>query len=137
LPSTSRAIAARIHPDLNHAGSEPDELIARRVLTVPILHTWSSADPNVCGATPMTCSLRDGSTKTLGSADCAHEPMRIAVAGAGARFRNLRLCVSPDTAPGSCATHVPTTKNGVNTDPAEAADYLATVLAWARARLAD
>jgi hypothetical protein len=131
------AISARVHPELAKAGNEPDQLIARGELTVPILHVWSSADPNTCGSTPMTCSLRDGSTKTLGSADCAHEPMRIAVAGAGSKFRNLRLCVSPDTAPGSCATHVSTTKNGTNTDPAEAADYNATVLAWAKARLAD
>ena len=77
------AISARVHPELAKAGNEPDQLIARGALTVPILHVWSSADPNTCGSTPMTCSLRDGSTKTLGSADCAHEPMRIAVAGAG------------------------------------------------------
>ena len=104
----------------------------------PILHVWSSGDPNVCGSLPMTCTLRDGSTKTLGSADCAHEPLRIAVAAAGPRFRNMRLCVSPDDAPGSCATHVSTTKDGrLNTDPAEPADYLSAVIGWVDARLAD
>jgi hypothetical protein len=130
-------IAARLHPALSRPKNEPDLLIARGDLTVPILHTWSSADPNVCGSTPMTCPLRDGSTKTLGSADCAHEPMRIAVAGAGPKFRNLRVCVSPNASPGSCATHVVTSRNGTNTDPAEPADYLSVVVDWIHARLAD
>ena len=42
------------------------------------------ADPNVCGDTPMTCTLADGSTTTMGSTDCSHEPIRRAIAGQGA-----------------------------------------------------
>jgi hypothetical protein len=63
--------------------------------------------------------------------------MRIAVAGAGPKFRNLRLCVSPAASPGSCATHVVTSRNGTNTDPAEPADYLSVVVDWIHARLGD
>ena len=133
------AIAARLHPALTPVKNQPDLLIARGDLTVPILHTWSRADPNVCGDTPMTCTLADGSTTTMGSADCSHELIRHAIAGlgAGSRFRNLRLCVSPADAPGSCATHVVSNKDGTNTDPAEPADYNAAILAWVHSRLGD
>ena len=133
------AIAARLHPSLTRPKNQPDLLIARGDLTVPILHTWSRADPNVCGDTPMTCTLADGSTTTMGSADCSHELIRDAIAGlgAGSKFRNLRLCVSPADAPGSCATHVVSNKDGTNTDPAEPADYNAAILAWVHSRLGD
>ena len=132
-------IAARLHPALTREKNQPDLLIARGDLTVPILHTWSRADPNVCGDTPMTCPLADGSTATLGSADCSHELIRAAIAGlgAGSRSRNMRLCVSPADAPGSCATHVVSNKNGTNTDPAEPADYNAAIMDWVHARLTD
>ena len=63
--------------------NQPDKLVARGDLTVPILHTWSRADPNVCGAAPMSCPLRDGTTVTMGAADCVHEPLRAAIAGLG------------------------------------------------------
>ena len=65
-----RAAPSRARPATKN---QPDLLIARGDLTVPILHTWSRADPNVCGDTPMTCTLADGSTTTMGSADCSHE----------------------------------------------------------------
>ena len=107
---------------------------------MPFLHTWSRADPNVCGAAPVSCPLRDGSSANMGAADCIHEPVRAAIASLGpsSRSRNLRLCVSPAASPGSCATHVVTNKDGgVNTDPAEAADYLATIMDWVHARLGD
>ncbi len=133
------AIAARLHPSLTRVKNQPDLLIRRGDLTVPILHTWSRADPNVCGDTPMTCTLADGSTTTMGSADCSHELIRDAIAslGSGSKFRNLRLCVSPADAPGSCATHVVSNKDGTNTDPAEPADYNAAILAWVHSRLGD
>jgi hypothetical protein len=133
------AIAARLHPALTREKNQPDLLIARGDLTVPILHTWSRADPNVCGDTPMTCPLPDGSTTTLGSADCSHELIRRAIAGlgAGSKSRNLRLCVSPAADPGSCATHVVTNKTTPNTDPAEAADYVGTIMDWVHTRLGD
>ena len=133
------AIAARLHPGLTRPLNQPDLLISRGDLAVPFLHTWSRADPNVCGDTPMTCTLADGSTTTMGSADCSHELIRSAIAGLGpgSRSRNLRLCVSPADAPGSCATHVVTNNTGPNTDPAEAADYRATIMDWVHSRLGD
>jgi hypothetical protein len=133
------AIQARMQYQLADTNNEPDKLVTRGNLTVPLLHTWSRADPNVCGDTPMTCPLRDGTTKPLGAADCAHEPLRAAIAGLGAssRSRNLRVCVSPASAPGSCATHVVTNKDTPNTDPAEPADYNGAILDWVHARLGD
>ena len=103
------------------------------------MQTWSSADPNVCGATPMSCPLRDGTTKTMGAADCVHEPLRAAIAGlgAGSKSLNLRVCVSPASSPGSCATHVVTNKDTPNTDPAAPADYNAAIMDWVHARLGD
>jgi hypothetical protein len=138
-PEAIAAIRARVQYQLADIKNEPDKLVSRGELTVPLLHTWSSADPNVCGSTPMSCPLRDGTTATLGAGDCIHEPLRAAIAalGPGSKSRNLRVCVSPATNPGSCATHVVTNKNGTNTDPAEAADYNATILDWVHARLGD
>jgi hypothetical protein len=138
-PEALAAIRARTQYQLADIENEPDKLVSRGELTVPLLHTWSSADPNVCGATQMSCPLRDGSTKTMNSADCVHEPLRAAIAGLGpsSKSRNLRLCVSPADNPGSCATHVVTSRNGTNTDPAEAADYNSTILNWVHARLGD
>jgi hypothetical protein len=49
----------------------------------------------------------------------------------------MRLCVSPAEAPGSCATHVVTNKDGTNTDPAQPANYNAAIMDWAHARLGD
>jgi hypothetical protein len=131
------AIQARMQYELADIKNEPDKLVSRGELTVPLLHTWSSADPNVCGATPMSCPLRDGSTATLGAANCAHEPLRAAIAGLGpgSKSRNLRVCVSPESEPGSCATHVVTNKDTPNTDPAEPADYNGAILDWVHARL--
>jgi hypothetical protein len=75
----------------------------------------------------------------MGAADCAHEPLRAAIAaqGAGSKSRNMRLCVSPDSDPGSCATHVVTNKDTPNTDPSEPADYNAAITDWVHARLGD
>jgi hypothetical protein len=138
-PGALAAIQARMQFQLADIENESDKLVSRGQLTVPLLHTWSRADPNVCGATPMSCPLRDGSATTLGAADCAHEPLRAAIAGLGpgSRSRNLRVCVSPASAPGSCATHVVTNKDGTNTDPAEPADYNGTILDWVHTRLGD
>jgi hypothetical protein len=138
-PGVLAAIQARTQYQLADIKNEPDKLVSRGELTVPLLHTWSRADPNVCGATPMSCPLRDGSSVPLGAADCAHEPLRAAIAGLGpgAKSRNLRVCVSPASAPGSCATHVVTNKNGTNTDPAEPADYNGAILDWVHTRLGD
>src|SRR5215213_9598869 len=133
------AIQARTQYQLAKIENEPDKLVARGNLTVPLLHTWSRADPNVCGATPMSCPRRDGTTVTLGAADCAHEPLRAAIAGlgAGSKSMNLRVCVSPDASPGSCATHVVTNKDALNTDPGVPADFDAAIMNWVHARLGD
>jgi hypothetical protein len=138
-PAAIAAIRARTQFQLADVNNEPDKLVSRGDLTVPLLHTWSSADPNVCGATPMSCPLRDGTTVTMGAADCVHEPLRAAIAGLGpgSKSRNLRVCVSPAGQPGSCATHVVTNKETPNTDPASPADYNGAILDWVHARLGD
>ena len=76
---------------------------------------------------------------TKGAAECAHEPLRaeILAKGAATRSRDLRVCVSTTEEPGGCTVHVVTGRNGVNTDPAEASNYNATIMDWVHARLAD
>lgn len=137
-PEQIAAIRARAQWQLAKIENEPDKLVTRGNLTVPLVHTWSSADPNVCGATPMSCPLRDGSTQTLGSADCIHEPLRAAIAGLepSSRSLNLRVCVTPQGGE-PCATHVVTNRNRLNTDPGAPADYNGAIFDWVQARLAD
>jgi hypothetical protein len=119
------AVGARLHPDLTNRDNQPDKLVRRGALTVPLMHVWSRGDNNQCGETPMSCPMRDGATRTLGSVDCHHEQLRAAIAAEepSSRSRNLRLCVSPPGGrQGSCPKHSPTTDDLTNTDPAEAAD---------------
>ena len=47
------------------------------------------------------------------------------------------MCVSTTDDPGGCTVHVVTAKHGVNTDPAEAPDYNATIMNWVHDRLGD
>jgi hypothetical protein len=133
------AVKARIHPDVTDLNNEPDLLLARAAITAPILHVWSRGDNNTCGQQPMVCPQRDGSTPTLGSTDCVHEPVRrvIAAQGSNTKSLNMRLCVSPPTNPGSCSVHTPTNDENVNTDPGFPADYNTAAMDWVRARLAD
>jgi hypothetical protein len=133
------AIKARTQFELANINNEPDKLVKTGALTVPVLHVWNTNDMNTCGATPMSCPMRDGTTQTLGSAQCAHSPLRkeILAKGPSSRSRDLRVCVSTTDDPGGCTVHVVTAKHGVNTDPAEAPDYNATIMSWVRARLAD
>jgi hypothetical protein len=133
------AVAQRLHPTLTTKGNQPDELVSRGELTVPMLHVWNRADTVSCGATPMQCPLRDGSSITLGAGDCHHEPMRRAIAalGPGSKSVNMQLCVSPATNPGTCRVHTPTNDDLTNTDPAWPADYNGAAMDWVRARLAD
>jgi hypothetical protein len=133
------AIRARTQFELRDIKNEPDKLVKSDRLTVPVLHVWNRNDVNTCGSVQMNCPLRDGTTQTLGSAQCAHEPLRaeILAKGASTKSRDLRVCVSTTDEPGGCTVHVVTGKNGVNTDPAEAADYNGTIMTWVRARLAD
>jgi hypothetical protein len=138
-PARAAAIAARVHPDLANIDNEPDKLVASGRLTVPILHIWNHGDRNTCGSTPISCPLRDGSHMTLGITDCIHEPMRrvIAALGPGSRSMNFPVCVDNDDTP-DCSLHVVTTRIHLrNTDPATPAYYLAAIMSWVHARLAD
>jgi hypothetical protein len=136
-PARLSAIAARVHPDLADPANEPDKVVASGVFTVPIMHIWNHGDSNTCGAAPVECPLRDGTTTTLGITDCIHEPLRRAIdaEGAASRSRNLPLCVDND-ATLDCSTHVVTNKVGlVNTDPASPSDYLTAIMGWVHSRL--
>jgi hypothetical protein len=133
------AVAARIHPDLANVDNEPDKLVSTGRLTVPILHLWNHGDQNTCGAPPVACPMRDGSTLTLGYTDCIHEPMRRAIAAEGpaSRSLNLPVCVDADPVP-DCSVHVTANRAGLtNTDPSSPADYVGAIVTWLHARLAD
>jgi hypothetical protein len=133
------AIAARVHPDIANIDNEADKLVADGRLTVPVIHIWNHGDQNTCGAPPVTCPLRDGTSVTLGYTDCIHEPMRRAIAAEGptSRSHNLPVCVTPNGGD-PCSVHVVTTKpNAVNTDPQTPADFLSVITDWIHARLAD
>jgi hypothetical protein len=132
-------IEQRLHLVLTQRTNQPDFLVKRRNLDVPILHVWNQGDNNTCGSQPMQCPMRDGSTVTMGSTDCMHEPMRAAIAGLGpnTKSRNMRLCVGPATDPGSCSVHTPTNDDLVNTDPAFPADYNTAAMDWVDGLLGD
>lgn len=133
-------VKMRLHPTLTTQGNQPDQLVSRGELTVPILHVWNQNDHVSCGATPMQCPLRDGTTITLGAGDCHHEPMRRAIAalGAGSKFVNMRLCASKPANPGTCTVHTPTNNDDlVNTNPEWPADYNTAIISWVDARLQD
>jgi hypothetical protein len=138
-PARTGAIAKRVHPDLANIDNEADKLVSTGRLTVPLLHIWNHGDQNTCGAPPVACPLRDGSTVTLGYTDCIHEPMRRAIAAQGptSRSMNLSLCVDADPV-ADCSVHVVTNKAGLtNTDPASPPDYLTTIIGWVDQRLTD
>jgi hypothetical protein len=139
-PAAAPLITARWHSGISNPANQPDMIVADGRLTVPVMQVWNHGDHNVCGQTPMLCELRDGSTITIGSADCVHEPMRLAIEaqGASSRSANLAVCVDDPSRTGTCDRHVVTTSaTAVNTDPAAPADYNAFVLDWVGARLAD
>jgi hypothetical protein len=128
------AIKARIHPELGNPANQADRLVSSGRLTVPIAQVWSHGDPWGCGAAPMVCPLRDGSTVVLGSTDCMNEPLRRAIAAQGPSSRSLSLglCVNA-----GCNAHVVTSPAGTNTDPNAPADYNGALLAWVQDRLGD
>ena len=138
-PAQTAIIGQRIDPDVANVDNEADKLVSSGRLTVPILHIWNHGDKNTCGAAPVVCPLRDGTTRTMGNTDCSHEPLRAAIAAQGptSRSMNLPVCVDTDTTP-DCSLHVVTPHDGlVNTDPASPADYDTAALHWIDARLAD
>ena len=138
-PEAVELVPQRFHPGIADPANRPDLLVAEGRLTVPILHVWNHGDPNVCGPQPMSCTLPNGAVVTLGSADCAHEPMRVAIAAQGpsSRSANLALCVDNPARVGACDKHVVSNADLVNTDPSAPADYNAAILAWMGLRLAD
>jgi hypothetical protein len=120
-------------------GNQPHALVADGRLTVPVMQVWSRGDAGQCGDTPMTCPLPDGTTITMGSVDCLHEPLRAAIAAQGptTRSANMRLCVD-GAKPGNCDPHTPTNSPGaVNTDPAFPGDFNPVIMDWVHARMAD
>lgn len=133
------AVQARLDTDIVDPANQPDRLVADGRLTVPILQVWDRGDFGQCGETPMACPLPDGSTVTLGSVDCMHEPLKEAIdaQGPAGRSLNMRLCVDGPK-PGDCDLHTPTNNaNSVNTDPAWPADFDPVIMAWVDARLAE
>jgi len=129
----------RLHPDIANPANEVDKLVSSGRLTVPLLQVWSRNDSNeLCGAKPMLCPLRNGSSVTMAGADCAQEPLRAAIAAAGAasHSESLRLCVDNDATP-DCSLHQVTIYGGLtNTNPAAPSDYLTAIMSWVDARLA-
>lgn len=136
----AEVLPSRFHPDIASPANQPHLLVADGRLTVPMLHTWSRQDPNVCGGTMMACPLPDGSSPAMMSADCAHEPLRAAIDGQGpsSRSLNLRLCVDDPAKPAPCDKHVVANNAALrNTEPGIPAEYLPVMHDWVRARLAD
>jgi hypothetical protein len=87
----------------------------------------------------MQCPLANGTTVTMGSVVCMHEPLRAAIAAEGPTSHsfNMRLCVDGPK-PGNCDLHTPTNSPGaVNTDPAFPADFTPVIIDWVHTRMAD
>ncbi len=137
---TAAIVPTRFDADIANPSNQPDLILADGRFTVPTMHVWDHGDPNVCGYTPIVCPRRDGTSVTMGSADCAHEPMRAAIVAQGptSRSSNLAICVDNPARVGDCDTHVPTgSGTRVNTDPSFPADYNGVVLTWVHQRMAD
>jgi hypothetical protein len=134
--------SARWAPEISDPANQPDLLVSRGELSVPILHVWNKGDQNTCGNTPMTCPLRDGSTPTLWSATCGHTPLALAIAAlpASQHSFSVGLCVNASKTDGNpCDRHVLTTSRSVRNDttisPAYPADFLPVGVQWVLARL--
>ncbi len=138
-PDSTAIVQKRFALEIGDTDNEPDKLVSRGQLTVPLLHIWNHGDTNTCGSTPMQCPLRNGSVVTMGATDCNHQPLAAAIAaeGPGSRSMNLPVCVDDDATP-NCSLHVVSTHAGLtNTDPASPANYVAAVVAWINTRLSD
>lgn len=137
---TGAPVLARIDPEIADFDNQPDLLVSTGRLTVPVLHVWNHHDTNSCGDTPMPCPLRDGSTPTMASGDCRHEPLRLAIEAQGpsSRSENLAVCVEGKDTTMTCDRHVVTSGRFTNSDLASApADYQGAIMTWVHARLAD
>lgn len=133
-------VQQRLHPEIGTEANQPHHLVEDGRLTVPLLQVWSIGDSGQCGTTPITCPLPDGSTPTMGSVDCMHEPLRAAIAGSGiGGSANMRLCVDNANQPGTCDRHVPSndTSGLTNTIGPWPADFQTAMMGWVTDRLAD
>jgi hypothetical protein len=138
-PTQAAIIQQRLDPQIGDPNNEIDRLVASGQLTVPLLHIWNHGDVNTCGAAPMLCPLRDGTSVTMGNTDCDHQPLAAAITAEGptSASKNLPVCVDADATP-DCSLHVVTPHAGLtNTDPASPADYNGAAIAWIDARLLD
>lgn len=139
--SRGQAVLGRIDPEIGKLDNEPDRLVARGDLTVPILHVWNRNDTNSCGATQIPCPLHDGSTVTMGATECRHWPLRQAILAQGpsSRSKDVLVCVEGGNAAEPCDRHVVTTGTYTNSETAGGApaDYTATIMTCVRQRMND
>ncbi len=133
-------VQQRLHPEVGDAANQPADLVEDGKLTVPLMHVWSIGDPGQCRDTPIACPLPDGSTPTMGSVDCLHEPLRAAIAASGdPRSVSARLCVDNPNITGTCDRHVPTGdgEGARNTLAGYPADFQTAMAQWVTDRLTD
>ena len=86
------AIKARTQFQIADINNEPDRLVKNNQLTVPVLHVWNRNDKNTCGSVQMNCPLRNGTVQQLGSAECAHQPLRTGRSSRRARHPSPGTC---------------------------------------------
>jgi len=132
------AVAARMHPSVSDPLNQPHRLVTRGILQVPILHVWNKGDTDTCGTTPIQCPL-NGTTVTLGSTECMHRPLTLAIdgLGSGSRSKNLPLCVEGPDGTTACDKHVVTNIDGTNTLAGGPADYNSAIWSWVQLRRGD
>lgn len=132
-------MTARWDPLLQDPANEPQLLVERGELTVPIMFVWNQGDHNTCGDDPIECPMPDGSTATMWSAACKNELLRAAIDALPApnRSQSLGVCVDDADRDGPCDTHVVTTAGRPNTDPDQPADYVEAIVDWVDERLAE
>jgi len=132
------AIAARMHPSVSDTFNQPHLLVTRGILQVPMIHVWNKGDTNTCSETPIQCPV-NGVLVPLGSTECMHRPLTLAInaLGAGSRSANLPLCVEGNNNAIACDKHVVTNIDGTNTLPDGPFDYNAAIWDWVQLRRAD
>ena len=131
-------ILARFDPLVADPSNEPQLLVQRGELTVPLMHVWNQGDNNTCGDDPMVCPMPDGTSAVLWSTRCNNEPMRAAIAALPAEnpSETLGVCVDDPALDGPCDQHVVTNGGRPNEDPSLPADYVGHIVAWVQDRLA-
>lgn len=132
-------ILARFDPLVADPANEPQLLVQRGELTVPLMHVWNQGDNNTCGDDPMVCPMPDGSSAVLWSTRCNNEPLRATIAALPPEdpSETLGVCVDDPTLPGPCDQHVVTTGGRPNEDPALPEDYVGYIVDWVQDRLSD